>query len=298
MRVVVDDPHSVCPPHSMNRQAVKRNSTSFSSRLQLTSRDDLILSDCFKYQVLTTRQITSLHFSSISRARRRLRKLWFHKLLNKTNQMGDLRIAMAEHIYYPSSTCKRILSQRNQNVINGIQPVGFSRGQSYMQLSHSLERNQFVIDFIKLCQDMHGISAVGWQHGKHTTLSNERVYTLRNGQMRRHTIIPDAVIECHIGRILVTLYLEIDRGTMPLKRISDKLMAYSVWWQHCILADQTKLNHSLCILVNKSPKRLQNIRTLANKKVTRNCRQRMIFAENAREALETLLNSELLKRHN
>ena len=191
----------------------------------LTERDRAIALALYEHQLLTTDQLTLLFFSSKRRAQDRLRFLYDERVLDRFYPPRPYGLGKPQAHWLLDEAgailvCASLGVERKQ--------LGWQRRDdwgSHPQLLHRLEANRFLTDLIAatLAEGSMGVSH--WLGGRsaHARLDSTRLH---------EAPIPDCCffLETSIGPI--ECYLEWDRGTETLERLTGKLRSY--WYTEAL----------------------------------------------------------------
>jgi len=192
--------------------------------IRLTCRDIEILKAVSDYQVLATTQFYKLFFSSVSRARKRLRILTECGLLKRRLRAVAFGDGSAEAVYLPTNRGMRRLRSVDDSVVASCPRVGESAD---LFLNHTLARNDFRIGLVLSCRDRADVKPLTWQQGESIAMRASIVCGTVNPSMKSVSIIPDGMFDLESNGHKQRYYVEIDRGTASLSRIKAKFEAYA-----------------------------------------------------------------------
>jgi Replication-relaxation len=185
-----------------------------SSPSWLTERDDAICLDLHEHRVLTTMQLTGLHFEDVRRARRRLLILHRKGVVERFRPYRPR--GSAPHHY--------ILGEVGARVVAATQGLDLRTIKQHMErdlylmlnprLDHLLEVNDFFVRLIRECRNTPDYDLTRWW-----------------GERRCAAAIPTPVRPDGLGRLSsfgrrCTFLLELDRGTERGDRLRRKLLSY------------------------------------------------------------------------
>ena len=239
----------------------------------ITERDVLILASINQYRYLSTDQIHKIAFSenkTLQSVRRRLKYLFHHKYIGRVIpyvQQGQNASTIA---YYLDKEGETYLKEQGHTVKLWTK----AKKIKHSNLLHALALSEFCIninDALKNNASMGLERLIPDFEMKSTTDKSlgRRRYKLFteviHGTSRKSYIVyPDALIiltvkvEQVIHKRLV--FLEIDRGTMNLERIRDKLIGYNLYLEKSLHKNYLDSDDFRILIQTTSPKRVENIR--------------------------------------
>jgi hypothetical protein len=185
----------------------------------LTERDRAIALALYEHQLLTTDHLTLLFFSSVRRAQDRLRFLYDERVLGRFYPPRPFGLGKPQaHWLLDEAGAILVAASR------GLDPkrLGWRRRDdwgSHPQLLHRLEANRFVTDLIAATLEDGSLGVSEWW-GSH------RVAARLAEPAQQGRPIPDAGFFLETAAGAVECYLEWDRGTETLARLTHKLRLY------------------------------------------------------------------------
>jgi len=215
----------------------------------LTERDKAVLSKIANYQILNTEQIYRLCFPSLSRARKRLLQLCQHgylKRIVKPIRMGE---GSSMFLYLPA--------RRGLQLISG----DAASKKTHKRLSSFSTEHALAINTFRICLELatcrlKDIFLNSWKEGRELMM---KAGTKDKGIIRRISIIPDAYFTVKLDERIFHYFLEIDRGTSDLKRITLKCRGYLNIWNDKIAQAKFGMRSFRLLYVTASDKRLANM---------------------------------------
>jgi hypothetical protein len=182
----------------------------------LTERDRAIALALYEHQLLTTDQLTLLFFSSTRRAQARLRFLYEERVLDRFYPQRPYGLGKPQ-AHWLLDEAGAILVAASLGVER--KQLGWRRRDdwaSHPQLLHRLEANRFVTDLIgaTVAGRSFGVSEWWGSGSAHSRLDTSRLH---------EAPIPDCGFFLETARGPIECYLEWDRGTETLDRLTDKL---------------------------------------------------------------------------
>jgi len=215
----------------------------------MTERDKVILTKIADYRILTTEQISRLCFPSLSRARKRLLQLCQHgylKRIVKPIRMGE---GSSMFLYLPA--------RRGLQLISGDAASKKTRKRlSSFSTEHALAINTFRICLELATCGSKDIFLKSWKGGRELMM---KAGIKDKGIIRQISIIPDAYFALKQGERAFHYFLEMDRGTADLKRITLKSRGYLNIWNDKIAQAKLGMRSFRLLYVTASDKRLANI---------------------------------------
>jgi hypothetical protein len=217
--------------------------------ITLTERDRQLLAEVQEYGVMSTDHLHRLFFASVSRARKRLRRLWQHGFLNRHVRPVRMGEGSAVLLY---TVTQRGIGHAMQHAGEGARP----RGRIRVSLSEHALR---IIDFhVALSLATRGVGFPQlrrWEQGPDYRFSA----VVKEGNSTKETrLIPDAFFILELGGRDYAYFLEIDRGTTDLGRIKTKMLAYWNLWQSKAASTKLGIRSFRVLHVTTTERRLQN----------------------------------------
>jgi hypothetical protein len=254
---------------------LKRAAQSNLPGFKMTERDTDIIRTVSVYQAVTTEQIRTLLFGGKQRSTQcdlRLRLLFQHGYLDRRGQAT---------LYEENKPLIYVLTQK------GIQHLAEVDGgdnsdiswhpklnqMSQHHLQHLLQVNDVRIAIEQAC-DLNNYE-LKWLD--EYTIRRHRLYDrfsvqYSNGAIRVTVLIPDGFFALDTPKLWLGCFLEVDRGTESLKTISQKLSKYLAYFVTNSYKERYGAQDAYgnevypCVLtVTTSPRRLQNLRSIAQK---------------------------------
>jgi len=188
------------------------------------ANDRQIVRLVYDYRLLSQNQLERLLGRSRSTVQRLLRRLYDHRYLERV----FLPIS-----YFGSSPALYILDRRGIDLLQRMGVDNFvglpSKQMSAMYLEHTLATNEFRIAVSLACQ-RNGWEVETWLTDNEMKADYDRVKIPSRKQPV--SLIPDSYFSIHVpDRGTTNFFLELDRGTMPIKRFREKLEAYVAYYK-------------------------------------------------------------------
>jgi len=204
------------------------------SRIDIQERDLEIIKEVLESRFLSTSQIQALFFGSASACKLRLQKLWNKKLLKRV--FSPVSFGSSEALYCPTKRGVDLLIESGKKELEEINFKSRQNRIKTQKLQHEIGINNIKISVILAVAEMKGlyvypgypnskkrpdISAIrkilSWKRGSSTWDSVKDP-----DKPKRIPVRPDLVLLFN-G---ISYFLEVDRGTMTLKRFRRKLRGY------------------------------------------------------------------------
>jgi hypothetical protein len=185
----------------------------------LTERDRAIALALYEHQLLTTDQLTLLFFSSKRRAQDRLRFLYCERVLDRFYPPRPYGLGKPQ-AHWLLDEAGAILVAAALGVER--KRLGWQRRDdwgSHPQLLHRLEANHFVTDLVAATLRDHSLGVSEW-FGSRSARARLKSSSLSEPP------IPDCGFFLETAAGPIECYLEWDRGTETLARLSEKLKRY------------------------------------------------------------------------
>ncbi len=224
----------------------------------VTDRDKDILSRLVDYRILSTEHIYRLCFPSVNRARKRLLQLCQHGYLKRI--VKPIRMGEGSSMYL------YVLTRKGLALIpDNISPKG--KHDTRYRLStifaeHRLRINDFRACLELVVRDSKDTSLLFWRQGNDLAM---RVNVKEKNIIKTFPIIPDAFFTLRQNERTFHYFLEIDRGTADLKRISLKCLAYLNLWQEKIAQSRFGIHSFRILYVTTTKRRASNMLELLQK---------------------------------
>jgi hypothetical protein len=185
----------------------------------LTERDRAIALALYEHQLLATDQLTLLFFSSKRRAQDRLRFLYDERVLDRFYPPRPYGLGKAQ-AHWLLDEAGAILVAASLGLER--KRLGWQRRDdwgSYPQLLHRLEANRFVTDLIAVTLADGSLGVREWWGSR--SAASRLADSSQHGRP-----IPDAGFFLETAAGPIECYLEWDRGTETLARLTHKLKLY------------------------------------------------------------------------
>lgn len=221
----------------------------------LTDRDRGLLRAVREYGVLSTDHLRALCFPSASRARKRLRRLWQHGFLRRhlrPVRMGD---GSAAFLYTLGRAAGPVANEMSADQPARPTTRRVSLGE------HALRITDFRVALTVAARQRSALRLKRWQRSgavRFTPVSP-------GADGRPATIIPDAFFTLSADGREYHYCLEVDRGTVDLRRLREKFAAYLNLWQSRAASAQLGIFSFRILYATTTEKRLAHmLETLAS----------------------------------
>lgn len=191
--------------------------------LELQPRDLLIIKQVMEDRFLTAQQIAQLFFPSYEMAKKRLQKLWNAGFLKR--EYAPVSFGSSPALYCLTAVGKQLLLE------HGVVPPGEMRWHKdsnrnkLLFKQHEIAVNDLKIAFLTATRAINGLSL--YHFGKGADYYDQVANTEpEKGEKEYLPIRPDGFIVLENQTGCHNFFLEVDRGTMTLKRIRAKLRGY------------------------------------------------------------------------
>lgn len=214
-------------PSSTHRQSIRYPDKSRACRLQLQERDLRILRQVHEDRFLTALQLTRLFFPSYEMAKKRLHKLWNAGYLRR--EFSPVTFGTSPAIYGLTAAGKDLLLERGVLTPEELRwHKDRNRGTSPFK-QHELALNDLKVAFTVACQASVEIHLHHFGRG---AAYQDRVRNPQpeGGEKDYIPICPDGFVVLEQERAYHYLFLEVDRGTMALRRVRSKLKGYREYY--------------------------------------------------------------------
>lgn len=226
--------------------------------MQLTGRDRQVIQAVYEYRLLRRNQIQTLFFPSQNTTNRRLQHLYQHGFLQRHLPPVRLGEGRPQAIYS--------LDQRGAEII--VAESGIDRTEirwrkkdnraSFLFQDHTLRINDFRIALtLAACERGHQI--IRWLDEREIKALRERVPTPE--RRKAHLpVVPDAFCEYETGTRRAGFFLEMDMGTMTVRRFKEKIRAYIIYKTQGHYEKTFGMTSLRVLTVTNSDRRLKNLK--------------------------------------
>lgn len=239
------------------------------SPIRLTPRDFELLTALSEYRLLTTTQIRKLFFRSRHRARKRLFKLWQHKLVDRLFRPVSLGDRPSDVIYKLALHGARLLARHKGFSEEAMPEARRIKKLSSLFLDHTLAVNDFRIALERSCRETTDARLVYWREGKAIRFEQTIIDRSRFPALVRVPVQADGLFCVEINGHRHCAFVEIDLGTVTLGRWQRRFAAYARAYQPNLLPRQFGFSKFSVLIVTTGDSRMQNLRRIAKHHVLR-----------------------------
>lgn len=237
---------------------MKASSTAYA--VYITERDLQVLQALAEYRFLSIPQLSALYFPTKGATEARLRRLSGAKLVVKVFMPARPYDRRTVTIYALGAPGARLLLPHTE----GVRPRHLSphEQRSGLFLDHTLRRNDLRICLELLSRRPGILRLVLWQQLAPEVKARAEVLT-RGRQHERVTVIPDGCFLLWVNGQLHAFAVEIDMGTVSLKRMAVRYQAYFAWWRAGEAARRYPHASFRVLTLTTTPRRLEALRKAA-----------------------------------
>ena len=193
----------------------------------LTDRHRMLLQDIYNHRVLSGSQIQRLHFPTRYIAQDRLERLYDHGYVERKFLPIDTG---AGGVYLGSSPTLYILDKKGADEL-GVKWHSKSVKVKPEYLQHTLEVSEFAVRVNLACRQL-GFELPRWDaEAKLKSKPDKVTIQISAGTKRTVSLIPDSYFEIVANGHKYHFFLEVDRGTMTVKRFKNKIRAYQEYFK-------------------------------------------------------------------
>jgi hypothetical protein len=196
----------------------------------VTRRDVDILRVVADYRLLTAPQIAKLFFSSLAKCRKRLFRLWQHKLLDRRFQPVRQNEGAAPILYTLSRQGARYLASKAG--FSGEAPAytPFAGRGSLLFIEHTLRRNDFRLALTLACRGSSGTRLLWWRQDNGIKDTVTFVDKDAKQVFRRVSVLADGFFGIEHQSRRFFYFVEIDRATVSSQRMLLRFRGYYNMW--------------------------------------------------------------------
>lgn len=223
--------------------------------MRLTERDVDILKAVAEYRILRQDHIQQLFFGSKSTAQYRLSHLYQHGFLNRHFLP----------VYAGWSPTLYALDKRGVALLKaacGIDRVNLWDAENGHEfLSHTLAINDFRVAVTVACRQA-GYTLAQWIGEASLKADYDRVtISDPNGKKQSVSLIPDSYFTVETPKGRASFFLEMDMGTMTLRRFQNKIRAYLAYLESKAYQQRYQTKSLRVLTVTTSAVRCANLKT-------------------------------------
>lgn len=235
--------------------------------LALTERDLAVLRAIGDYQLLSAPQIQALYFRSLQKARKRLFRLWQHRLLERRFGLAELGQGAPPALYGLSHKGAHILVTKGGAITKATLGATLKGRASPLFYEHTLRRNDFRIALTLACRGNPDLQLLFWKQDK----SIKEIVTFLNGKaanspvLRKVPLLADGFFGLQAKENKRYFFVEIDRGTTAHSRLLLKLKGYYHLWSERRHVQRYGIESFRVLYVTSSKERMEHLIQTAQK---------------------------------
>ena len=228
--------------------------------MRLTERDLDILQAVSDYELLTTQQLQTLFFPSWHTAYARLSLLYHHALLDRKFLGLHADNANTPMLYSLDKRGAQVLqAERGQDL--AWRPRRKSLTVTFLE--HTIAINQVRVAVAKASRITDGFELLRWQGENELKGDYERVtIETDTGRKVNVSLIPDSYFVLQTPKGVAHFFLELDRGTMTVKRFKSKILAYQAYYASGAYQRRYETRSLRVLTVTTSPNRAEHLKTV------------------------------------
>jgi protein involved in plasmid replication-relaxation len=197
--------------------------------ISIQPRDIDIVDFVDKYRVVSQAQLQRLFFGSMTPARDRLESLFDHNFLERIFKPVFEGEGRAPTLYMLGKKGAELL--RTERGYGERRWYSSSRDLRPDKIEHSLAINEVFLAIAFACRES-GYEIRQWRTESEMKANYDHVViTNTGGKRERVAVIPDSQFVIVANGQKYPFLLELDRGTMPLRRFKNKIKAYVAYYE-------------------------------------------------------------------
>lgn len=227
--------------------------------IRLTQRDFDLLTSLVDFRILTTTQIQRLFFRSLHRTRKRLFKLWQHGVVDRVFRPVALGESPSEAIYTVAAKGARLLARGRGSSEQASTEVNRRKRMSPFFLEHTLAVSDFRIALMNGCSRTSHARFLIWRQGPSIGFEQIIVDQAGGGSLVRVPIVADGLAGIEISGRKEYYFVEVDRGTVPLRRWRRRYAAYVKAYRDVGLNKRLGISRFSVLVLAPNQNRLTNL---------------------------------------
>ena len=224
--------------------------------LKLSDLDAQMLAIISDFRFATTKQLSLMLSANSQTVVPVIHGLWERKLIEKLELPVFVGEETPPSIYILGSLGKKALVEHA-----GIDPATITRvsaKRNYLfLLHHTLRRNDFRAALYAACYQTEQLKFLFWKQDKE--VADSITIPDRRGSIVRIPLVPDGFFGIEGDQGIMHAFVEIDRGTIGLKRFLLKQKGYFHWWLHKKHLDKYGIKNFRILTITTTEKRMQNL---------------------------------------
>lgn len=232
-------------------------------RIRITPRDIDVLKSLEQFDYLTTSQIHQLHFDTLDYAYERMAQLYDNGYVQRFLPHDGLASMNTPIVYVIDRKGVEALSKIDTHVVPS--EYAYVKSLKPLFIDHTIAVNDVRITITKACFDKNVVLAQ-WIGERELKSDHDSVAVAdANNQYDLITVIPDSFFVIHVNGNAGAFCLEVDRGTMTLKRFAKKVKAYIAYYQSGLYTKRFNTTMMRVLTVTTSETRLNNLLDVTEK---------------------------------
>lgn len=231
-------------------------------KMALTERDAEIIRLVESCRLLRGDHLASLFFSSRSTAQYRLQRLFQHEFLNR-HFLASVSTAPA------AAPAIYALGKRGVQVL--VDRYGYDRSQirllkesslGWQAVEHTLAINDVRIAIMRAVE-AQGWSLLEWRdEGKFRASPDYTMVKDSRGKEQQKPVLPDGYFCLETPRGKTRFFLELDRGTEELSKVTPQIAVYEAYIRSGQYAERFQAKSLRILMVTRGARRLQSLKRL------------------------------------
>ncbi len=229
--------------------------------IRITARDIEIIKAVYEYRVMTTQQLKALFFPSMHQTYGRLKALYDHEFIDRRFQGAAIDKMNTPMLY--------VLDKRGAELLRGqlglvIEWHPVHNEVSTQFLEHLVAINDVRIAVTTGCQEKAELEVLQWVGESDLKADYDRVtIRLTTGKHKTVSLIPDSYFALSTPLGQSHCFLELDRGTMTVKRFKEKILAYQQYYKTGLYQERYQTRSLRVLTVTTSQTRASNLKQAA-----------------------------------
>ena len=239
----------------------KKRRTKKPPKFHITERDIEFIRAICKYRFLFPEQLSVLFPNASKRGiENRLRYMFHNKYLDRI-MLTDSTFSH-KLIYAMAEKGARLLAEADNIPREEISWNRFHNKVSLSHIQHFLDINDVLISYEKALAEVQDQGKIKLFKVLGTNPDSHRISVVlkkEDGSRYESSVIPDAIIGVKFKRELGLFFVEVDRGTMSLKRWMKKIVVYRDYMKSPELKERFQTNWFIVLTVTTSERRIMSL---------------------------------------
>lgn len=225
-------------------------------KMRLTDRDTRMVKTVYDLRFASAKQVSLLIGSHVQTCRIRLYLLWQNKFVDRLNLPIFVGEGSPPAIYVLGAQGRRLIAEQI-GLDSGHIPRTDWRRNYFFLLHHTLRRNDFRAALYAACRQRDDLEFLFWKQDK--DVGDSVMLPSKTGEPTRVPLVPDGFIGLDTSKGRMYAYVEIDRGTITLKKFLQKQRGYFRWWQDRGYVDKYGERNFRVLYVTTNESRMENL---------------------------------------